>query len=174
MNPIDFSTLIPKYDYDKGGTVYLNYITLYQDFINEVISSNESIYSIFDCLNCEDKYLPYLAAFMGYSWDYLGDIEKQRYDIFSLVQRRKRVGTIWFFDDLFRNLGITYELRELVHHVLTLSGPETLDGDYYIQGLEKYHEGSIEFVVHHAEIPGLYDILLAANPAGVHLHLTYV
>lgn len=173
MIPIDLFKLIPKFDIDKGGDVYVNYIQLYQDLINDLIASNEDIYTIFDCRNCAEKYLPYLAKLLGYAWDYTGDIEKQRYEMLSVVERRKRVGTLWFFDDLFRIMGITTETRDLVHHVLTLSGPETLSGDFYIEGLEKYHEGSMEIIVNHAEIPGLYDLIRSAFPAGIQLHLTF-
>jgi hypothetical protein len=170
---IDLFNLIPKYDIDKGGEVFTNYIQLYQDFINDIISSNETIYNIFDCRYCDEKYLPYLAIFLGYTWDYTSSIEKQRYELLSLVERRKRIGTIWFFEDLFRILGITVETRILIYHVLTLSGPETLSGDFYIEGLEKYHEGSIEMLVNHAEIEGLYDLILSGLPAGLHLHVTF-
>lgn len=243
MTPIDLFKLIPKYDVDKGGDLYVNYIQLYQDLINDLIDSNEDIYTIFDCINCEDKYLPYLAKLLGYTWDYTGDIETQRYELLSIVQRRKRVGTLWFFDDLFRIMGISYgyevrgsfirgagnqdfvhnnltsiisvfqgttvyiegidwlqvdsyidwsiggaepvtgtsyeiiyqirEPRNLVHHVLTLSGPETLSGDFYIEGLEKYHEGAMEIIIDHAEIPGLYDLIRSAFPAGIQLHVTF-
>lgn len=170
---IDLFKLLPKYDIDKGGTVYANYIQLYQDFINDIIESNQDLYTIFDCRNCEQKYLPYLAAFLGYDWDYDGDIEKQRYEMLSIVERRKRTGTVWFFEDMFRIMGITYEFRQLIHNVFTLSGPSTLSGDFYMEGIEKYHEGSVEFIVNHAEIPGLEDLILSSLPAGMHLHITF-
>lgn len=175
MATVDFSKLIPAYDFNEGGSVYAKYMQLYEDFINEVISSNDDIYTIFNGIDCADKYLPYLASFLGYTWDYNGDIEKQRYELLSIVNRRKRIGTVWYLDDMFMNLGVTVEYKDLVHHVLTLSGPETLDGDYYLQGLEKYHEGSVEVIVHSpTPIPGLYDMLINSMPAGVHIHLTYV
>lgn len=173
MIPIDLFKLIPKFDIDKGGDVYVHYIQLYQDLINDLIASNEDIYTIFDCRNCAEKYLPYLAELLGYTWDYTGDTEKQRYEMLSIVERRKRVGTQWLFNDLFMILGITTETRDLVHHVFTLSGPEILSGDFYIEGLEKYHEGAMEIIVNHAEIPGLYDLIRSLFPAGMHLHVTF-
>lgn len=173
MTTIDFRKLIPKHDFDKGGEIFSNYILLCQGLINELISSNEDIYTIFDCIKCADKYLPYLAELLGYSWDYNGDLEVQRFEMLSIVERRKREGTFWFFDDLFRGLGYTMDIRELVHHVLTLSGPETLDSDFYLQGLAKYHEGSIEIIVHHSYVSWLYDFILTFIPAGVHLHVTF-
>jgi len=173
MDSINLFSLVPKFDIDKGGTVYTNYIQLYQDFINDIVASNEDIYTIFDCRLCDEKYLPYLAQFLGYTWDYEGDIETQRYELLSYVEREKRTGTLWFFEDMFRILGITVSIRELIHYVLTLSGPGTLSGDSYIEGLEKYHEGSIEFIVDHTEITGLYDLILASLPAGIHLHVTF-
>jgi hypothetical protein len=173
MDKIDLFKLIPKYDIDKGGDVYKNYIQLYQDLINDIISSNETIYTIFDARYCDVKYLPDLAKFIGYTWDYNGDIEKQRYEILSYVEREKRVGTYWYLEDLLMNLGYTAEIKDLVHHVLTLSGPETLSGDFYIEGLEKYHEGSIEVIVDHSEDPDLYALLRAVFPAGIQLHVTF-
>lgn len=224
MTPIDLFKLIPKYDVDKGGDVYVHYIQLYQDLINDLIASNEDIYTIFDCINCAEKYLPYLAELLGYTWNYtvswvtnyiytfgatvidngktyrcilahtsgshddepgIGAVwstywvetedntERQRYELLSIVQRRKRVGTLWFFDDLFRIMGVTTETRDLVHHVLTLSGPETLSDDFYMEGLEKYHEGAMEIIIDHAEIPGLYDLIRSAFPAGIQLHVTF-
>lgn len=174
MDAIDFSKIIPKYDYDNGGDVFANYMQLYQDFINEVIASNETIYSIFDVINCDSKYLPYMAAFLGYPWSYTADIEVQRYEMLSLVERRKRAGTLWFFEDMLTRMGISYETpRDLVEHILALSGQGTLSGDYYIEGIEKYHEGSIEIIINHAEIEGLYDTIKSSIPAGVHLHVTF-
>lgn len=173
MTAIDLTKLIPKYDFDKGGTVFKNYIQLYQDLINELISSNETIYTIFDCRYCDQKYLPYLALLLGYEWDYNGNVEKQRYEMLSIVERRKRAGTLWFFEDMFKNLGLTAEIRELIHHVITLSGPEVLSGDFYIEGLEKYHEGSMEVIVEGYEVPWLYDLIRLAIPAGMHLHVVF-
>jgi len=173
MSTIDLTKLIPKYDFINGGDVFTNYIQLYQDFINDIIASNEDIYTIFDCINCNSKYLPYLAQFLGYTWDYNGNIEKQRYELLSLVERRKRTGSTWFFEDMFRVLGVLYEIRDLVHHVLTLSGPETLSGDFYIEGLEKYHEGSVEMIIDSPVVEGLTELILTAIPAGMHLHVVY-
>jgi len=173
MVPIDLFKLIPKFDIDKGGAVFTNYIQLYQDFINDIIASNEDLYSIFDCLHCADKYLPYLAQFLGYNWDYNGDTETQRFEMLSLVQRRKRIGTLWFFEDMFAIFGVTADIRELIYHVLTLSGPETLSGDFYIEGLEKYHEGSLEVIIDSPEVPGLSDLIYSSIPAGFHLHVTF-
>ncbi len=173
MERIDFTKIIPAFDYSEGGEIFANYMKLYEDFINDVVQSNEEILNVFDCRTCDSKYLPYLSAFLGESWDYEGDTENQRYKLLSLVERRKRIGSMWFFEDMFKNAGVTVEIKNLVHHVLTLSGSEPISDDYCLEDAMKYHEGSVEMIVHHAEIAGLEELIKASIPAGVHLHVTY-
>lgn len=170
---VTLKKLIPQYDYTTGGELFTKYIALFQQLINELISANEEIFTIFDAMGCDQKYLPYLSILLGYDWDFEGNIERQRYELASIVERRKRVGTFWYINDLFKTFSITYDLRDLVHKVITTSGPETLDGDYYIQGLEKYHEGSVEIIVYHTPDDDLESIIRSSMPAGVHLHITY-
>ena len=173
MDRIDFTKIIPSYDYTEGGEIFSNYMKLYEDFINEVIASNEEILKVFDCRTCDSKYLPYLSAFLGERWNYDADVETQRYHLLSLVERRKRIGSLWFFEDMFKNAGITVDTKNLVHHVLTLSGVEPISDDFCLEDAFKYHEGSVEMTIHHSEINGLDELIRASIPAGVHLHIIY-
>ena len=94
--------LLPAfYQWIDGKEDLFDYLQLFSNELDITKSAIERIPQLQDIRLCQAEYLPYLAYFLAYVWDYRKPIGSQRRRLGQMVHEYSRYGTIPYIERIF-------------------------------------------------------------------------
>ena len=131
----------------SGFDDLVNFIQVFAVTMDELKDYIDSFVEIFDIDRCESKYLPSIAAILGYDLNRGDSVESQRRQLKTAVGWYKVKGTHESFKILFYSLGYTIDLWELwtedysTFHKFLPSLPATVPDDVPPDNLDLIENG---------------------------------
>jgi phage tail-like protein len=131
--------------------------------LDEIKSLIDRLPDIWDVDACDPRFLPLLAALVGYRFDPMRDPDPQRREIAEIVERYRRKGSTPAIRRALVNVGWQGEIEETFRSALRLNRRSAvtrakLPGELYSLGVYRIESRNI--------VPVIREILAPQHPAG--------